>query len=72
MLDAKKEVDHGISEMKKNLDEELGLDFDDDGWLRPKPEHVWEFMKNWQGCLKDMTEDDFNRMKYEQIMGESE
>jgi hypothetical protein len=54
----------------KDKDKHSDLDFDEDGWLHPKPEHVLEFMEAWQGCLEGMTEEDFYRIKYERITGE--
>jgi hypothetical protein len=60
---------HAVSEHSEK--ENNNLDFDEDGWLCPKPEHVLEFMEAWRGCLKGMTEEDFYQAKLERITGES-
>jgi hypothetical protein len=59
-----------VSELLEQKDENDDLDFDEDGWLRPKPEHVQEFMRAWYGCLEGMTEEDFYKAKLERITGE--
>jgi hypothetical protein len=60
---------HDLRKIKSNpkLSEQSNkdddLDFDEDGWLRPKPEHVKEFMEAWQGCLANVQDSRFLNKK---------
>ncbi|MDR0338547.1 MAG: hypothetical protein LBI18_15855 [Planctomycetaceae bacterium] len=41
-------------DVSENKDNDNNFDFGEDGWLRPKPEHILDFMETWRGCLEDL------------------
>jgi hypothetical protein len=61
--DLQKDIDASEHPENKDKDKNNDLDFDEDGWLHPKPEHVLEFMEAWRGCLADLPDLDKKQLR---------